>query len=92
MGNKSALKGKILPLSLMAASCGMYNILYLCVIFYVPFQSAFGYTNEQMGGLLAAYALVGTPLLFFGGLLSDLVNPKILLSISCIVTGLCGFS
>ena len=65
MGNKSALKGKILPLSLMAASCGMYNILYLCVIFYVPFQSAFGYTNEQMGGLLAAYALVGTPLLFF---------------------------
>ena len=88
----SALKGKMLPLFLLAASCGMYNILYLCVNFYVPFQSSFGFTNEQMGGLLAAYAAVGTPLLFFGGMASDIVNPKKLLVFSCILTGLCGFS
>lgn len=87
----SAFKGKMLPLSLLSATCGMYNILYLCVIFYVPFQAAFGYTNEQMGGLLAAYSLIGTPLLFFGGMLSDLVNPKLLLSVSSMVAGLCGF-
>ncbi len=91
MEKKSALKGKMLPLSLLAMSCGMYNILYLCVIFYVPFQSAFGYTNEQMGGLLAAYALLGTPLQFFGGMFSDLIKPKYLLAGSCIVAGLCGF-
>ncbi|MBP3371702.1 MAG: MFS transporter [Clostridia bacterium] len=87
----SPLKGKMLPLFLMAASCGMYNILYLCVNFYVPFQSSFGFTNAQMGGLLAAYAALSTPLLFFGGMASDLVNPKALLSISCILTGACGY-
>lgn len=92
MDKKSVLKGKMLPLFLLAASCGMFNILYLCVNFYVPFQSSFGFTNEQMGGLLAAYAMIGTPLMFFGGLLSDMVNPKLLLSASCILAGLCGYA
>lgn len=92
MDKKSALKGKMLPLALLAASCGMFNILYLCVIFYVPFQSSFGFTNEQMGALLGAYAIVGTPMIFFGGLFSDMFNPKYLLVFACVACGACGFA
>ena len=88
----SALKGKMLPLFLLAASCGMFNILYLCVIFYVPFQSAFAFTNEQMGALLGAYAILGTPLIFFGGLFSDIWNPKALLVFACLACCVCGFA
>ena len=89
---ENVLQGKKLPLVLLAASCGMYNILYLCVIFYVPFQQAFGFTNVQMGALLGAYALLGTPGQFFSGLISDLWNPKYMLVTACVLTSCCGFA
>lgn len=90
--SKSTLKGKMLPLSMLAASCGMFNILYLCVIFYVPFQSAFGFTNAQMGGLLAVFAILATPGNFIGGLVCDMFNPKYMLVGACVVSASCGFA
>ena len=88
---KSALQGKKLPLFLLAASVGIFNILYLCVIFYVPFQSAFGFTNEQMGLLLGAYAIIAVPGYFLGGIICDMFNPKYLVVFACLFAGGCGF-
>jgi len=89
--SSSPLKGKRLPLALLAASCGMTNILYLCTVFYIPFQSAFGFTNAQMGSLLAVFALLSTPGNFVCGVLADLWNPKYMLVLGCLMASGCAF-
>jgi nitrate/nitrite transporter NarK len=85
------LKGKLLPVALLAASCGMTNILYLCVVFYVPFRSSFGFSNAQMGSLLAVFALLSTPGNFVCGVLADIWNPKHMLVTGCLIASGCAF-
>lgn len=88
---KSTLKGKMLPIFLISATCGMSNILYLCATFYVPFQAAFQFTNEQMGSLLAVAALLTIPGQFIGGILADIFNPKKLIILGLLIASACAF-
>jgi nitrate/nitrite transporter NarK len=87
--SKFDIRSRILPLFLLAGSCGVFNVLYLAVVFYVPFQNAFGFTNTEMGTLLAFYSMVGTPALILCGVLTDRWNPKTMLVLACIGSGLC---
>ncbi len=87
---RDSIKGKLFPLFLLAASSGIFNILYVISVFYVPYQQVFGYTNFQMGLLMSIYSWVGTPGALIGGPLSDLWNAKKVMVVCCIVSALCG--
>lgn len=88
---KNSIKGKLFPLFLLAASSGIFNILYVINVFYVPYQKVFGYTNIQMGLLMTIYSWVGTPGSLIGGPLTDLWNAKKVMVVCCIASALCGF-
>lgn len=81
---------RLLPLLLLSASVGVFNILYLPVVYYVPFQNAFKLTNEQMGNLLSVYAILAVPGYLVGGWLCDKFSAKILIVLSSLGTGLLG--
>lgn len=82
---------RISPLFFLSAAVGVVNILFLPIIFYVPFQKVFQLTNEQMGSLLAAYASLAVPGYVVGGWLCDRFSAKMLVVISVISTSLLGF-
>lgn len=90
--SKGTLKGKLFPLFLLAAASGMWNLLYVIQVFYVPYQKVFGYTNLQMGLLLTIYSVIGTPGSLIGGALADMWSPKKILVGSCIVSACCGYA
>lgn len=89
---KSTLKGKLFPLFLLAAASGMWNLLYVISVFYVPYQKVFGYSNLQMGLLLTIYSVIGTPGSLIGGALADMWSPKKILVGSCVVSAVCGYA
>ena len=88
----SNLGSKMFPLFLLAAASGMWNLLYVISVFYVPYQQVFGYTNLQMGLLLSVYSIIGTPGSLIGGALADMWSPKKILVISCIISAICGYA
>lgn len=85
------LRNRLFPLFLLAASRGVFNILFLCTVFYVPFQTVFGFNNLQMGSLMGVYAVFSTPANLFNGILTDRFNPKIMLVLATSIAGVCGF-
>jgi MFS family permease len=85
------LRDRIIPLFFLSAAVGIVNILFLPIIFYVPFQTVFELTNEQMGTLLAAYASLAVPGYVIGGWLCDRFSAKSLIATSVISTSLLGF-
>lgn len=88
---KRGLRDRIAPLFLLSAAVSVVNILFLPIIFYVPFQTVFGLTNEQMGSLLAAYASLAVPGYVVGGWLCDKFSAKTLVTTSVLSTSLLGF-
>lgn len=89
---QKGLGKRLFPLFLVTATNGLYNIVWLPVVFYVPFQQVFQLTNTQMGLILAFYSAISTPALLVNGWLCDRFNPKTLLVISCISSSLLGLS
>ncbi|GIO24104.1 nitrate/nitrite transporter [Oceanobacillus sp. J11TS1] len=85
------LKDRIAPLFFLSAAVSIVNILFLPIIFYVPFQKVFELTNEQMGTLLAAYASLAVPGYVVGGWLSDKFSGKTLVTTSVLSTSILGF-
>ncbi len=75
---------------LLTAGLNIWNIVYLPSYFYVPFQTAFGLTNEQQGFLLSMYGIMAVVGYFFGGMVADKFNPKLLMSSSSILTAVLG--
>ncbi|MBV7276190.1 MFS transporter [Clostridium sp. PL3] len=84
------LKKKYQTVFLLTCGLCIWNIVYLPSFFYVPFQKAFQMTNEQMGTLLSMYGVIALLGYFFGGMVADKFNPKKLMVLSNIATGLLG--
>lgn len=90
--NNTKLGKRLLPLFLVSSSNGLFNIVWLPVVFYVPFQQVFQLTNVQMGLILAFYSAVSTPSLLINGWLCDRFNPKTMLVVSNVAASLLGLS
>ncbi|MBQ2763813.1 MAG: MFS transporter [Firmicutes bacterium] len=74
--------------------CGSNAIFYILFCrgsYYDAFMEAFSVTNTQFG-LMSTVALTISCLTYFiGGILADKIHPRMLVTISFIVTGLCNF-
>lgn len=74
--------------------CGSNAIFYILFCrgsYYDAFMEAFSVTNTQFG-LMSTVALTISCLTYFiGGILADKVHPRLLVTVSFIVTGLCNF-
>ena len=74
--------------------CGSNAIFYILFCrgsYYDAFTEAFTVTNTQFS-LMSTVALTISMLTYFiGGILADKVRPRMLVTVSCIVTGLCNF-
>lgn len=58
------------------------NLQYLVQYYYVMYQEANGLTDVQMGAILSAVGVCAVIAYFYNGFLTDLVKPKILMSIT----------
>ncbi len=75
---------------LLTAGLNVWNIVYLPSYFYVPFQTAFGLTNQQQGFLLSMYGVMALVGYFFGGMVADKFSAKGLMVSSSILTAALG--
>lgn len=69
-----------------------YLIPYMAYDFYNQFLEAYHVSDGQMGWLLTAFGASAVPSYFIGGWIADIFNPKKLLVLSCISTGLVSFA
>lgn len=84
------VKNRYLIIFLYSMAMMTYYLPYLSTTFYVPFMEAFQLTNQQIGMLMSAYAIVAIPAYFFGGMVADKFSAKLLIVLSCMLTGLLG--
>ena len=84
------IKNRYVIIFLYSMAMMTYYLPYLSTTFYVPFMEAFHLTNQQIGMLMSAYAIVAIPAYFFGGMVADKFSAKLLIVLSCILTGLLG--
>jgi MFS family permease len=79
---------KFVLVFLVTFSSITYLVPYMCYDFYNQFLSAYHVTDGQFGFLLTAFGIAAVPSYFFGGWISDIFDPKKLLVLACILTGL----
>lgn len=84
------LDKKYIMVLLLTAGLNVWNIVYLPSYFYVPFQEAFGLTNEQQGTLLSMYGIMAVIAYFLGGPIADKFKPKTLMVASSFLTAALG--
>lgn len=84
------VKNRYLIIFLYSMAMMTYYLPYLSTTFYVPFMETFQLTNQQIGMLMSAYAIVAIPAYFFGGMVADRFSAKLLIVLSCMLTGLLG--
>ncbi len=76
---------------MMLGQVAAYAVPYLVRSYYTLFQEAAGLTNVQVGILMTMYGTGGILLYFPGGWIADKINPRILLLISFVGSGLLSF-
>lgn len=92
MTNKLGSKQIIQFLILGCGSNAIFYILFCRGSYYDAFMMAFNVTNTQFG-LMSTVALTVSCLTYFiGGILADKVHPRLLVTMSFIVTGLCNLA
>jgi len=85
-------KQRWLIMCILCAGCvSAYAVPYLVRSYYSIFQQATGLTDTQLGLLMTMYGTGGIIFYFPGGWLADRINPRILLLISYIGSGLLAF-
>ena len=90
-GNKLGTRQITQFLILGCGSNAIFYILFCRGSYYDAFMEAFSVTNTQFG-LMSTVALTISCLTYFiGGILADKIHPRMLVTISFILTGLCNF-
>lgn len=90
--NESLRKKRwLIMVVLMLGQVAAYAVPYLVRSYYTLFQDSVGLTNVQVGILMTMYGTGGILLYFPGGWLADKINPRILLLISFVGSGLLSF-
>lgn len=72
--------------------CGSNAIFYILFCrgsYYDAFMEAFSVTNTQFGFMSTVALTISCLTYFIGGILADKVHPRLLVTVSFIVTGLC---
>ncbi len=90
----SKLKGRNL-LQFLVLGCGSNAIFYILFSrgsYYNAFMEAFSITNTQFGFMSTVALAISSGTYFIGGILADKVHPRLLVTISFVVTGLCNFA
>ncbi|MDG1859661.1 MAG: MFS transporter, partial [Emcibacteraceae bacterium] len=79
----------------MAALCMSAAIIFMLPflreIYYIPMQTAFGYTNTEMGMLMSVFGAMSMIGYFPGGWLSDRFPARYMMSAALLGTGIAGF-
>lgn len=81
---------KYILVCITTCTCVVYWIPYACNDFYNHFLESYNITIGQAGQLLTFFGVAATPGYFFGGWLADKFNPKKLVVISSLSTGIIG--
>ncbi|MDD3169164.1 MAG: MFS transporter [Eubacteriales bacterium] len=87
-----SMSKKFILVFIVTFSSIAYLIPYMAYDFYNQFLEAYHVSDAQMGWLLSAFAASAVPSYFIGGWIADVFNPKKLLVMSCISTGLVSFA
>lgn len=90
-GMKKTLKQWLTLLAICIAGGVIFKIAYLRDVFYVPMREAFNATDTQLGWMMTAFAVTQFISYLPGGWITDIVPVKILVPLSLVLTGLCGF-
>ncbi|MBQ6621594.1 MAG: MFS transporter [Mogibacterium sp.] len=87
----SKLRKNIWRLVLIAA-CGslIYGLPYFRSYVYDAYLETYNLTNTQMGTFGSIFGVMGACSYLFGGVVADLVKPRMLMSVSLVLTGLAG--
>ncbi|MBQ6582834.1 MAG: MFS transporter [Mogibacterium sp.] len=72
--------------------CGslIYGLPYFRSYVYDAYLATYNLTNTQMGTFGSIFGVMGACSYLFGGVVADLVKPRMLMSVSLILTGLAG--
>lgn len=90
-GMKKTVKEWLTLLAICIAGGVIFKIAYLRDVFYVPMREAFNATDTELGWMMTAFAVTQFISYLPGGWMTDIVPVKILVPLSLILTGLCGF-
>lgn len=69
----------------------IYLLPYLREVYYIPLQEALHLSNTQLGILMGVFGALAMISYFPGGWLADQVSPRILITVSMLLTGIAGF-
>lgn len=92
MASKLQSRQVIQFLILGCGSNAIFYILFCRGSFYDAFTMAFAVSNTQFGFMSTVALTVSCLTYFIGGILADKIHPRLLVTISFIVTGLCNFA
>jgi nitrate/nitrite transporter NarK len=68
----------------------IYLLPFLREVYYIPLQKALHLSNTQLGVLMSVFGLTAMASYFPGGWLADRISPRILITLSLMVTGISG--
>ncbi|MCF8474069.1 MAG: MFS transporter [Emcibacter sp.] len=81
----------IVMIVLSLAGTVIFILPYLREIYYLPLQRALGINNTQIGMLMSVFGVSSMLSYIPGGWLADRIAPRLLISLSLILTGALGF-
>tara|TARA_B110000003_G_scaffold19041_1_gene18587 strand:- start:1639 stop:2892 length:1254 start_codon:yes stop_codon:yes gene_type:complete len=88
---KKANIRKWLVMAVLSVSAGsIYLLPFLQEVYYKPLAEALSLNNTEVGSLMSIYGVFAMISYFPGGWIADKVTPRILISISLLLTGLLG--
>ena len=91
MGTQSKLKKNMLRLILISiAGTMIYGLPYFRSYYYDAYLQTYGLTNSQMGLCGSIFGIMGACSYLFGGVVAEMFSARKLMTISMILTGLCG--
>lgn len=88
----ATLRTKYIWVAVITMSTIVYMIPYTYLDFYNHFLEAFQITDGQAGKIMTFFGLTATPGYLIGGWLADKFNPKRLVVISTLATGIAGLA
>ncbi len=92
IGTRLMIKTKRWIIMLILCTSGgiIYLLPFMREVYYLPLQNALGLTNVEFGTLMTAFGVTSMLTYGPGGWLADRLSPRLLITISMILTGLGG--
>ncbi|MBL4601462.1 MAG: MFS transporter, partial [Emcibacteraceae bacterium] len=80
----------IVIVALCMSGAIIFMLPFLREIYYIPMQTAFGYTNTEMGMLMSVFGAMSMIGYFPGGWLADRFSTRYMMALALLSTGLVG--